>query len=73
VNGEIDVKPRMRMDFLDFSAHTDHDHLIEFYRKVNPKKILLVHGEKTEQFAEELKSKGLDVHAPKNGETVKII
>ena len=73
VNGEIDVKPRMRMEFLDFSAHTDHDHLIEFYRKVRPKKIILVHGEKTEAFAEELKGMGFDAYAPKNGETLKIV
>jgi putative mRNA 3-end processing factor len=73
VSGELDIKPRMRMEFLDFSAHTDHDHLLEFYNKVRPKKIILVHGEKTEEFAEELKAKGFDAHAPKNGETVRVL
>jgi putative mRNA 3-end processing factor len=73
VNGEIDVKPRMRMEFLDFSAHTDHDHLLEFYKKVNPKKIILVHGEKTVEFAEELKAKGFNAYSPKNGETLKVV
>jgi putative mRNA 3-end processing factor len=72
VTEDIAIKPRMRMEFLDFSAHTDHDHLIEFYRKVKPKKILLVHGEKTAEFAEELKAKGFDAEAPKNGETFKL-
>ncbi|MEM2954925.1 MAG: MBL fold metallo-hydrolase, partial [Candidatus Nanoarchaeia archaeon] len=60
VSGELDVKPRMRVEFLDFSAHTDHDHLLEFYKKVRPKKIILVHGEKTQEFAEELKAKGFE-------------
>jgi putative mRNA 3-end processing factor len=73
VSGEIDVKPRMRIDFLDFSAHTDHDHLLEFYNKVKPKKIVLVHGENTEEFAEELRAKGFDVVVPKNGDTLKIL
>jgi putative mRNA 3-end processing factor len=67
-----ELKPRMRTEFLDFSAHTDHDHLIEFYKKVNPKKIILVHGEKTVEFAEELKGLGFDAHSPVNGEIVKI-
>jgi putative mRNA 3-end processing factor len=72
VNEEIKVRPSMRMEFLDFSAHTDHDHLIEFYRKVNPKKILLVHGDKTEEFVKELEKIGFDAYAPRNGETVEI-
>ncbi|MEE9323395.1 MAG: MBL fold metallo-hydrolase [Candidatus Aenigmarchaeota archaeon] len=70
---EINVKPKMRMEFLDFSAHTDHDHLIEFYKKVNPKKILLTHGEKTEEFAGELRKLGFQAEAPKNGERFKLV
>jgi len=72
VHEDLEVKPRMRMEFLDFSAHTDRDHLIEFYRKVKPKKILLLHGEKPEEFAKELGKLGFDAHAPKNGETVEV-
>ncbi|MCX6818252.1 MAG: MBL fold metallo-hydrolase [Candidatus Aenigmarchaeota archaeon] len=72
VSGEIDVRPRMRIEFLDFSAHTDHDHLIEFYKKVRPKKIVLVHGEKTEEFAKELNGMGFNAVAPKNGDTLRI-
>ena len=72
VNGDMDVKPSMRLEFLDFSAHTDHDHLLEFFRKVRPKKIVLVHGEKTEAFAEELKKLGFDAVAPQNGESIRV-
>jgi putative mRNA 3-end processing factor len=72
VNGEIEVKPKMRMEFLDFSAHTDQDHLISFYKKVRPNKILLVHGEKPNEFAKDLQKLGFDASAPKNGETVRI-
>lgn len=72
VHEDIEVKPRMRIEFLDFSAHTDHDHLIDFYKKVNPNKILLIHGDKTEEFTEELRGLGFDAYAPKNGETVEV-
>jgi len=69
-NGEISVKPKMHVEFLDFSAHTDHDHLIKFYEKISPEKIFLIHGEKTVEFAEELKQRGFDAYAPRNGEKV---
>lgn len=72
VHGDLEVKPKMRMEFLDFSAHTDQHHLIEFYKKVRPKKIILVHGERTEEFAKELRGMGFDAHAPKNGETLEV-
>ncbi len=72
VNGEIEVRPRMRIEFLDFSAHTDHDHLIEFYKKVDPERIVLIHGERTEEFAEELRGLGFEVEAPKNGERIEV-
>jgi putative mRNA 3-end processing factor len=71
-NGEMEVKPQFPIHFLDFSAHTDKRHLIEFYKKTNPRKIILVHGERTVEFAEELKGMGFDSHAPKNGETVNV-
>jgi len=69
---EIEAKPQFPIHFLDFSAHTDRSHLIEFYKHVNPKKIVVVHGDRTLEFAEELKGMGFDAQAPKNGEIVKI-
>lgn len=71
VHEDLEVKPRMKMEFLDFSAHTDHDHLLDFYRKVRPKKIVLVHGEKSGEFANELRKMGFDAEAPKNGESIR--
>jgi len=72
VNEGIDVKPKMPVEQMDFSAHTDHDHLIEFFQKTNPGKIILVHGDKTPEFAQELKGMGFEAHAPKNGEKIKL-
>jgi len=71
-NGEIEVKPQFPIKFLDFSAHTDRSHLIDFYKKANPEKIILVHGDRAAEFAEELKGMGFDTHAPENGETVNV-
>jgi putative mRNA 3-end processing factor len=70
-NEGLDVKPKMKVEQLDFSAHTDHDHLIEFFRKTNPGKIVLVHADKAPEFAQELKSMGFDAHAPANGDRIK--
>lgn len=58
--------------FLHNSAHTDRDHLIKFFKKTDPEKILLVHGDRTKEFAKELKEMGFNAHAPKNGEKTKI-
>jgi putative mRNA 3-end processing factor len=71
-NGEINVKPEFPIHFFDLSAHTDRDHLIEFYKKLNPGKIVLVHGDRTVEFAEELKGMGFDAVAPANGDSIKI-
>lgn len=72
VSEGLDVKPKMRMEFLDFSAHTDRSHLINFYKKINPEKIILMHGEHNLEFAKELAEMGFDAYSPDTGEKVKI-
>jgi putative mRNA 3-end processing factor len=69
---DIDVKPRMKMESLDFSAHCGRDNLISFIEKVNPGKVAMVHGERTAEFAREMKQKGFDAIAPKNGDMLKL-
>jgi putative mRNA 3-end processing factor len=71
-NEGIEARPQFPVHFLDFSAHTDRSHLIQFYRHVNPQKIILVHGDRTVEFAEELKGMGFDAVAPKNGDIIKV-
>ena len=72
-NEGINVKIKNRFEFMDFSAHTDRNNLIKFYKKLNPEKIILVHGDhRIEEFAKELNEMGFDAVAPENGETVKI-
>lgn len=72
-NEGLNVKVKNRFEFLDLSAHTDRDHLLKFYKKLNPEKIVLVHGDhRIEDFAQDLKKMGFDAVAPENGQKVKI-
>ncbi|MBU0898344.1 MAG: MBL fold metallo-hydrolase [Nanoarchaeota archaeon] len=68
----INEKLKMNVNFMDFSGHCGRGNLIKYYEKLNPKKILLVHGEHSEKFAQELKGKGFDTIAPKNGEKISL-
>jgi putative mRNA 3-end processing factor len=72
VNEGVDVAPKMRMEFMDFSAHTDRDHIIGFIKRNRPKKVFLIHGDRTEEFADEIRKMGFDAEAPKNGDTATI-
>ena len=69
---DVDVKPKFGLEFLNMSAHTDRSHLIDFYKRSNPGKIVLVHGDRTEEFAHELRGMGFDAEAPANGEKLEI-
>lgn len=71
-NENVEVKLKCPLHFLDFSAHTDRSHLIAFYKKLNPEKIALVHGDRTQEFSEELNKMGFDTIAPANGESVSV-
>lgn len=72
VNEGLDVKPKMRIETMDFSAHTDRAHIIDFIKRNKPKHTFLVHGDRTEEFAKELNKMGLKCSAPKNGDAVKV-
>lgn len=61
---KIDVQMKMFYKRLDFSAHLGRKELFAFIEKINPEKVFCVHGEKTEEFANELKQKGFDAVAP---------
>ena len=52
--------------FNEFSAHADRNDLIEFAKKVDPKKVFLVHGEKKqiESLGEALENLGYQVEIP---------
>jgi putative mRNA 3-end processing factor len=68
----LDAKLRMGCELLDMSAHCGRDNMIKFIRKVNPGKVFLVHGDRTEAFGKELRDMGLNAVSPKNGEKAEI-
>ncbi|MFH1520693.1 MAG: MBL fold metallo-hydrolase [Candidatus Micrarchaeota archaeon] len=69
-NGE-QLQVDLPVEYLDLSAHAGRSELIEFIKKANPEKVLLVHGDKPEEFAKELEDEhGFDALAPLPGERV---
>jgi putative mRNA 3-end processing factor len=73
VNHEIDVKMKMRYKKFDFSSHASRSGLFKLIKKLNPEKIFCIHGDKTEEFANELKENhGFDAIAPINGESFSV-
>jgi len=62
--GSMDIEVKMRVRRFDFSAHAGRKSLFEFVKKLNPEKIFCVHGDHTEEFAEELRRDGFDAVAP---------
>jgi putative mRNA 3-end processing factor len=60
----FDLEVKMRVKRFDFSAHAGRKGLFEFVKKLNPEKVFCVHGDHTEEFAEELKREGFDAIAP---------
>jgi putative mRNA 3-end processing factor len=70
VTEELDIEVEMLVKRLDFSAHSGRKELFEFVKHVNPQKIFCMHGDHTEEFAEELVQKGFDAVAPVANERV---
>jgi putative mRNA 3-end processing factor len=54
------------------SAHAGRNELFYFIEKMNPHKVICVHGDDCPGFAEELKENGFDAVAPALGDTISI-
>lgn len=61
---EKDVEVKMFVKRFDFSAHLGRKQLFDFIETHSPEKVFCVHGDHTEEFAEELRQKGFDAFAP---------
>jgi putative mRNA 3-end processing factor len=64
----VNQRVECRVHYFDFSAHADHNQLVEFARECSPEKIVLFHSEDREKLADDLKEFAR-VYTPKNGET----
>ncbi len=60
----LNLDMRMLVRRLDFSSHLGRTELFKFIEKLNPEKVFCVHGDHTEEFAQELKEKGFGAVAP---------
>jgi putative mRNA 3-end processing factor len=59
------------VEYLDLSAHAGRKDILDFIRNANPQRVFLVHGDKPDEFATELKEEhGFDALAPLPGERV---
>lgn len=67
---QLDVK--CHYELFDFSAHSGRDELFDFVEKVNPGRVIPVHGDENKKFAEELEERGYEAKAPKKGEEITI-
>jgi putative mRNA 3-end processing factor len=69
----MDLAVKMRIEYLDFSAHAGRSQLLDFVKALRPETVLCMHGDYCEQFATELKSRfGVEAMAPRNGDVIKI-
>ena len=76
VKGKLDfygVKEDIKceVEYFDFSAHAGHSELIEFAKKCNPEKIVLMHSDNREALVEPLKEVA-EVITPATGETINL-
>jgi putative mRNA 3-end processing factor len=60
----LDLDMKMHVKRLDFSSHSGRKELFEFVKNVNPERVFCVHGDHTEEFADELRQEGFDAIAP---------
>lgn len=60
------VKPKMKVEFFDMSAHAGHDELVKFIKAVSPESVILCHGDQREQLLTDLSE--FEVILPLNGQ-----
>ena len=73
LNGIV-VKPKMKVEKYDFSSHAGKSELLKIIAKINPKKVVLVHGdsEVMKKLLKTLKSEGFDAVAPMIGDEITV-
>lgn len=64
ITEELNLELKMFVRRLDFSSHSGRTELFNFVEKLNPREVFCVHGDHTEEFAEELNEKGFKAVAP---------
>lgn len=68
----VEYKPKAEISKYSFSAHADKKEIDKFVKKINPKKVICVHGDKNAaiDYKRALVEKNIDADAPINGTTI---
>jgi len=64
VHKDLNLDVKMFVKRFDFSGHIGRTDLFGFIKKQNPEKVFCIHGDHTEEFAQELREKGFEAVAP---------
>lgn len=64
VHKDLNLDVQMLVKRFDFSGHIGKTGLFSFIKKQNPEKVFCIHGDHTEEFAQELREKGFEAVAP---------
>ena len=67
----VTEKVECDVEYFDFSAHAGHSELIDFAKKCNPEKIVLMHSDNREALVDPLKEFA-EIYTPKTGEIVEV-
>jgi len=67
----VTEKIECEVEYFDFSAHAGHSELIEFAKKCNPEKIVLMHSDNREALVEPLKDVA-EIFTPNTGEQINL-
>ena len=72
-NGEFKFKVNLEVQKFDFSAHAGRTELFNLIKRINPKKVICVHGDNTPQFAREIRKKlNIEAFSPKTEDSIEI-
>jgi len=67
----VKEKVACEVEYFDFSGHAGHDQLVDFAKKCNPEKIILMHSDAREELKTSLQEFA-EVYVPNNGEQITV-
>ncbi len=67
---EVPTRVNCEVGFFDFSAHADHNELVQFIKDCNPETVILCHGDDRQPLADDLQD--FEVLMPMEGEPIEL-
>ncbi len=69
---EIDMDVSLPVNYMDLSAHAGRTDILDFIKKANPEKVVIVHSDSAKEFEADLRSKGYNAIAPAAGDKIEV-